>query len=117
MKPTLKYLNTPAMVRSRHEMASDALRVVVENINDKSEIYLSEDGGETYRQIGWKQSKFGAIVTWLRYRDWPPHGVISIEEVEPNLVVIYTDYSRGFCETDYLTAIYSYDKRIWKLKW
>lgn len=117
MKPTAKYLNAPSVARSRREAESDIIRVVVENIKDKSEVYLSKDNGETYRSVGWKQSTIGAIVTWLRGRDWPPRGVISIKEVEPNLVVLYTDYSRGFFEIDYLMASYSYDKGVWRLKW
>lgn len=114
MNPTEEYIGTAEHLRSRLEARLKAIAVIIENLEQKSTVYLSLDSGITWESVGWKRSSWALLSADYYSIIWPPTRVASIELLSETALRILHLESRW--EDDiYVHSTLSLSTRRWTI--
>jgi hypothetical protein len=116
MEPTTQYIAAPEQIRSRCEANSGHLVATVENIGDRSYIYVSHDGGLTEWVLEWEHDIWAGLKIWFYEIAWPPVRIRAIKSLDDQkITILYTEPQ--WSEPDiFVYATYDFKEKEWHLK-
>jgi hypothetical protein len=116
MNPTVEYIAAPEQLKSRHEAQEGSLVVTVENIDESSFIYVSNDAGITHELLKWELTIWGWLLICYYGIPWPAKDIWRIKSINiAQLTILYVDPQ--WSEPDlYVYATYCFKEKKWRLK-
>lgn len=114
--PTMGFWETSEQRRSRYEAVAGATAVVVENLANESQVYLSRDEGRSFELLKWRRTLSAYLKVNVHGLSWPPERISALKRVTTDsLTVLYVD-PQWSEEDKYVYATYIFAKDVWRLK-